>query len=264
MAENEMILFSEQDVEQLKLLSERELQSTIEQMVMLGKRVSDNYSFLETAPWYKRALATISGKTKRTQREIATDQALMSMYCMQMVGEFVNRGLITQSSVNELENKVNELYQQFTRLVQATGAAFSAVDNYTTLSLGVLSGYYSDNLISAVHIGKMLSNIDVRSEKFHIMMGAIRKNVVSTSKTTAQRLMEISNASISDLQYYQEFAETSMGSFAKTMKICLKLLEANCFNETGAMKAAQSAGFTNNELEFDAFVTKIIIAGKSM
>ena len=35
MAENEMILFSEQDVEQLKLLSERELQSTIEQMVML-------------------------------------------------------------------------------------------------------------------------------------------------------------------------------------------------------------------------------------
>lgn len=70
--------------------------------------------------------------------------------------------------------------------------------------------------------------------------------------------MEISNASISDLQYYQEFVETSMGSFAKTMKICLRLLEANCFNETGAMKAAQSAGFTNNELEFDTFVTKII------
>jgi hypothetical protein len=40
MAENEMILFSEQDIEQLELLSGSELQSTIEQMVMLGKKVS--------------------------------------------------------------------------------------------------------------------------------------------------------------------------------------------------------------------------------
>lgn len=264
MAENEMILFSEQDIEQLKLLSGSELQSTIEQMVMLGKKVSDNYSFLETAPWYKRALATISGKTKRTQREIATDQALMSMYCMQVVGEFVNRGLITQSRVTELEEKVNEIYQQFTRLVQATGVAFNSVDNYTTLSLGIMTGYYSDSLISAIHISNMLSKIDTNSEKFNVIIGAIKKNISSEAKSTAHRLVEIEKASMSDLRYYQAFAETGIGSFARTVKICLKLIEANCFDEEGAEKAVKSAGFTNNELTFDEFVAKIIIAGQSM
>jgi hypothetical protein len=233
-------------------------------MVMLGKKVSDNYSFLETAPWYKMALATVSGKTKRTQREIATDQALMSMYCMQVVGEFVNRGIITQTRVTELESKVNEIYQQFTRLVQATGTAFTAVDNYTTLSLGILSGYYTDSLISAIHIGSMLSRIDVRSEKFNVMMGAIKKNISSNAKTTAKRLTELSKASANDMRYYQESSETEAGSFARTVKICLKLIEANCFDEEGAEKAAKSAGFTNNELTFDEFVAKIIIAGQSM
>ena len=264
MAENEMILFSEQDIEQLKLLSGSELQSTIEQMIMLGKRVSDNYSFLETAPWYKRALATISGKTKRTQREIATDQAIISMYCVQIVGEFVNRGIITQNRVTELENKVNEIYQQFTRLAQATGNAVNAMDDYTTLSLGVLSGYYSDSLISAIHIGNMLSRIDVRSEKFNVMIGAIRKNIVSKPVLTEQRLLEISKASANDMRYYYEYAENGTGKFAKTVKLCLNLIEAKCFDETGAQKALNSSGFTNKEMTFDEFVTKIILANQSM
>ena len=144
------ILYSEQDIEYYKQMSEGELQETMEQMLKVGQRIVENHSFLQSAPWYKRALSTISGKTKRTQKEIATDHAIISVYCVQVIKEFVNRGLITQEKVNVLEGKVNELYNQFTRLVQVTGTAVNAIDDYNTFNLALQIGYYSDTLISAL------------------------------------------------------------------------------------------------------------------
>jgi hypothetical protein len=61
---------------------------------------------------------------RKTQREIAADHALMSMYCIQIMREFVERGFITQARISVVEEKLNELYAQFSRLLQATGCAF--------------------------------------------------------------------------------------------------------------------------------------------
>ena len=252
-----MILYSDQDIEFYKQMGEGELQKTIEQMVEVSYRIAVNHVFLENAPWYKRALATISGKIKRTQKEIAADQAIISAYCVQIMGEFVNRGLITQERVNILEGKVNELYDQFTRLVQATGSAVNAIDDYNTFNLGLQTGYYSDTLISALQISAIICRLSEQPQKFQIVLGAIKKYIVATPKTVAERLLEIQTADGDELTFYKNFAEQSNSNIAKSIKICLKLRDAECLDEAGAIKAIEAAGLINNPNTIDEFIADI-------
>ena len=196
------------------------------------------------------------------QLQFAYEYALISIYCVQLVREIIKRGILTQSKVKELEYKVDEIYQQFRMLLENAGTEFEKIDKYNTLLFGILSGYYDDSLISAIHISRILSNINIRSEKFNVIMNAINRNILSPTKTTIQRLMELSNATDKELNYYQAFSEKVSGSFARTIKICLKLIEADCFDEVGALKATQVAGFTNDILMFHEFIAEIIITSK--
>ena len=259
MAGTDIVLFTEQDIEYYKQMSENELQAVMEQMLSVGQRIATNHSFLETAPWYKRAVATISGKTKRTQREIATDSAIMSTYCIQIMREFVNRGLVTQARVNLLEEKVNELYCQFTRLVQATGVAVSAMDEYNTFALALQIGHYSDSLLSAVKIWSIIKRFDNNEEKYNIVLGAIKKYIPSVPRTITERLLEIRDASKTELDYYQEFVIQSNSKIAKAIRICLKLHNFDCLDETGAKKAIETAEISNNNFTIDEFIASFAI-----
>ena len=255
---DEIILYSEQDIEYYQQMNLSDLQETMEAMVVVSKRISDNYEFLENAKWYKRALATISGKVKKTQREIATDHAIVSQYCVQVVKEFVRRGLITQERVNVLEGKVNELYNQFTRLVQATGAGLKAGDDYTTFVVALQCGYYSDTLKSALSISKMLGRFDVQSEKFHINVEAVRKNIPSEPKTMVDRLLEIQGASTEDIDFYRDYAENYSGNLAKAIRLCIKLQEAGCLDEEGVLKTVAASNLKNEKLSFADFIRWIV------
>jgi hypothetical protein len=230
----------------------------MEQMIEVSNRIAVNHTFLENAPWYKRALATISGKTKRTQKEIATDHAIISAYCVQIMREIVNRGLITQERVNVLEGKVNELYNQFTRLVQATGSAVNAIDDYNTLNLGLQIGYYSDTLMSALQISAIIHRLNEQPQKLQIVLGAIKKYIIATPKTLAERLLEIQTADGDELAFYKNFNEHSNSNIAKSIRICLKLRDADCLDETGALKAVESAGLTNKKNTIEEFIADII------
>ena len=252
------ILYSEQDIEYYKRMSEGELQETMEQMLKVGHRIAENHSFLQNAPWYKRALSTISGKTKRTQKEIATDHAIISVYCVQVIKEFVNRGLITQEKVNVLEGKVNELYNQFTRLVQVTGTAVNAIDDYNTFNLALQIGYYSDTLISALQIASTIHRLSDQTEKFQIILGAIKKYITTTPKTVAERLLEIQNASSDDLIFLKKFVDQSNNNIAKCIRICLKLRDADCLDETGVLKAMEAAELINSKNTIDEFIGYIV------
>ncbi len=255
-----VVLYSEQDIEAYKQMSESELQLTMEQMLQVGQRITENHDFLKNAPWYKRAISTISGKTKRTQREIASDHAIMSAYCVQVMREFVNRGIVTQERVNVLEGKVNELYNQFTRLVQVTGAAVNAIDDYNTFNLALQVGYYTDSLLSALQIGAIIHRLYDNSEKFQIVLSAIKKYIISTPQTTVERLLEIQNATSKELDFYKQFANQSNSSIAKAIRICLKLRDADCLDEMGALKAIEATSMTNEKNTIDQFIESIIMS----
>lgn len=260
MDELEIVLYSNQDVEYYEQMSEGELRQTMEQMIKIGHHIAENHSFLENAPWYKRAVATISGKTKRTQKEIAADHAIISAYCVQIIKEFVNRGLVTQERVNILEEKVNELYNQFTRLVQVTGSAVNAIDDYNTFNLGLQIGYYSDTLMSALQISAIIHRLSEQPQKLQIVLGAIKKYIIATPKTLAERLLEIQTADGDELTFYKNFIEQSNSNIAKSIRICLKLRDADCLDETGALKAIEAAGLANNQNTIDEFIADIISA----
>ena len=259
MSEMNIALYTEEDVECFKQMAEGEQQVAIEQMISVSKRLSNNYAFLENAPWYKRALSTLSGKMRKTQREIATDHALMSTYCVQIMSAFVERGLITQARMGVVEEKLNELYAQFPRLVQATGNAFKGAQDYTTLVLAILSGYYSDTLFSALKMCAVIQQFDRQSEQFDIVMEAVRKHIPSTPKPASIRLLELQYADKPTLSFYHEFAEEKDNAFFKAIRRCIKLREASCFDAAGVLKVLSAVGLENEALTLDEFIARVVL-----
>jgi hypothetical protein len=259
MSETNVALYAEQDVEYFKQMTEGERHIVIEQMISVSKHLSDNYAFLENAPWYKRALSTLSGKMRKTQREIAADHALMSMYCIQIMREFVERGFITQARISVVEEKLNELYAQFSRLLQATGCAFKDAQDYTTLALAILSGHYSDTLLSALKIYATIQQFDRSSEQFNIVMEAVRKHVPSNPKSIAMRLLELQYADKPALAFYRELAEGKDNAFFKAIRRCIRLCEVSCFDDAGVSKVLSAVGLENEALTLSEFITRVML-----
>lgn len=248
---NDSVLFNEEDIEYFSHLDDNELSIVVQQMQYVANKVANDYSMISTAPWYRRALMTISGKLKKTEKEIIKNQALMTMYCTQIISEFVKRQMITQYKVNELERKINDLYIDMNQCVQYVGLTLKT----TTLLFDIIGG--NDNIFTIIKLVDKLKEID---EKYRdVFFNAISKFIPTNKKNSIERFFELKDANIKEKNFYIDFCERNEGLFSEIIKLFIELMNYNCFDENGIQKVIEMVHFDNKEENMIDFIKRILV-----